>query len=443
MLIRKLLMGLIVGAGLLLQAESGMAMSLNVQNGDIGELLRSVARMGNINLILDESVRGQISLKLENEEPAEIIQNVARARGLALTKEGSTWIVAARGNLDKGFAQVHVIPVQYAPLEDIRQAAAMYFAGNDNGKALASATESKKKSNSKATGSDKATATSNQETAAIKPENRVLADVSTGSLLVYGTADDGEAIRQLVKKLDVPAQQISIETKVVSMSKENASKLGIQWDWTSLPQYNSTSDDSGNITRPTFSSSGTAGGIVSFGKGPEGRPYEWQYSATLEALVTNGKAEVLSRPNIVTLQGQEAIINIGGEVPVPKVSTTNSTVTTSIEYRPAGIILKCRPMVNKDGYITSRIHTEVSSPQYVEEMNAYSFQKRSADTTVRLKDGETMVIGGLISSEEIKSMSKVPFLGDIPILGNLFKSIHTSKNNSEIFIILKASVIKD
>ncbi len=439
---KKLFMGLIVGIGLLLQTENGMAMSLNVQDGEIGELLRSVARMGNINLILDESVRGQISLKLENEEPAEIIQNVARARGLAITKEGSTWIVAARGNLDRGFAQVHVIPVKYAPLEDLRQAAAMYFAGNDNGKALASATESKKKSNSKAAGSE-AASTSAQENGAIKAENRVLADVSTGSLLVYGTADDGEAIRQLVKKLDVPASQISIETKVVSMSKENASKLGIQWDWTSLPQYNSSTDDSGNVTRPVFNNSGTAGGIVSFGKGPEGRPYEWQYSATLEALVTNGKAEVLSRPNIVTLQGQEAVINIGGEVPVPKVSTTNSTVTTSIEYRPAGIILKCRPMVNQDGYITSRIHTEVSSPQYVEEMNAYSFQKRSADTTVRLKDGETMVIGGLISSEEIKSMSKVPFLGDIPILGNLFKSIHTSKNNSEIFIILKASVIKD
>lgn len=439
---KKLFMGLIVGIGLLLQTENGMAMSLNVQDGEIGELLRSVARMGNINLILDESVRGQISLKLENEEPAEIIQNVARARGLAITKEGSTWIVAARGNLDRGFAQVHVIPVKYAPLEDLRQAAAMYFAGNDNGKALASATESKKKSSSKAAGSE-AASTSAQENGAIKAENRVLADVSTGSLLVYGTADDGEAIRQLVKKLDVPASQISIETKVVSMSKENASKLGIQWDWTSLPQYNSSTDDSGNVTRPVFNNSGTAGGIVSFGKGPEGRPYEWQYSATLEALVTNGKAEVLSRPNIVTLQGQEAVINIGGEVPVPKVSTTNSTVTTSIEYRPAGIILKCRPMVNQDGYITSRIHTEVSSPQYVEEMNAYSFQKRSADTTVRLKDGETMVIGGLISSEEIKSMSKVPFLGDIPILGNLFKSIHTSKNNSEIFIILKASVIKD
>ncbi|MEE0457567.1 MAG: type II and III secretion system protein [Anaerovibrio sp.] len=133
--------------------------------------------------------------------------------------------------------------------------------------------------------------------------------------------------------------------------------------------------------------------------------------------------------------------SIGGDVPVPTVSTTNSTVTTSIEYRPAGIILRCCPMVNEAGQITSRIHTEVSSPQYVEEMKAYSFQRRSVDTTVRLQAGETLIIGGLISSEEIRSMSKLPFLGDLPILGQLFRSVHTSKTTSEVFIMLRAEIL--
>ena len=222
------------------------------------------------------------------------------------------------------------------------------------------------------------------------------------------------------------------------MSREDATKLGVQWQWSSLPQYNYDGD---GTKRPNLGNTGTAGGIVSFGKGPEGKPFEWQYGATIEAMITNGKAEVLSRPNVVTLQGQEAVINIGGDIPVPTVSTTNSTVTTSIDYRPAGIILRCCPMVNEAGEITSRIHTEVSSPQYVEAMNAYSFNRRSVDTTVRLKDGETLVIGGLISSEELKSMSKIPFLGDLPILGALFRSVHNSKNTSEIFIILKAQVV--
>ena len=136
------------------------------------------------------------------------------------------------------------------------------------------------------------------------------------------------------------------------------------------------------------------------------------------------------------------MINIGSEVPVPTVATTNATTTTSIEYREAGIILKCTPRVNEDGIITVKVHTEVSSPLYVEDMKAYRFQKRSADTTVRLKDGETMVIGGLIGKDEAKQMSKVPFLGDIPILGNLFKHIQNSKTDSEIMIFLTAKEVK-
>ncbi|MGM9575829.1 MAG: type II secretion system protein GspD [Anaerovibrio sp.] len=429
-MLKKMVLALFVWCLLICQPLQASAMSLNVQDGEVDELLRSVARMAGLNLILDESVKGKVSLKLEDENPANIVEQVAKARGLAITKQGNTWIVAAPDNLTKGFATVHIIPVHYAPLEDMRQAAILYFASQEKAKPQSvKAKDNKENKSSEATGN---------ATQKIKAENRVLTDVSTGSLLVYGTAEDAETVESMVQKLDVPAQQISIETKVVSMSREDASKLGIQWQWSSLPQYNYNSD---GVSRPALGTTGTAGGIVSFGKGPAGHAYEWQYGATIDAMIANGKAEVLSRPNVVTLQGQEAVINIGGDVPVPTVSTTNSTVTTSIEYRPAGIILRCCPMVNEAGQITSRIHTEVSSPQYVEEMKAYSFQRRSVDTTVRLQDGETLIIGGLISSEEIRSLSKLPFLGDLPILGQLFRSVHTSKTTSEVFIMLRAEIL--
>jgi type IV pilus assembly protein PilQ len=93
--------------------------------------------------------------------------------------------------------------------------------------------------------------------------------------------------------------------------------------------------------------------------------------------------------------------------------------------------------------VTAQVHTEVSSPIYVDSLKAYRFQNRSADTSVRLRDGETMVIGGLIGSEESKILSKVPFLGDLPILGVFFKSVSTSKTDSEIMIFLTARVVED
>ena len=182
-------------------------------------------------------------------------------------------------------------------------------------------------------------------------------------------------------------------------------------------------------------------GIIQFGHGPEGQPFEFYFSAKLNALVTGGKAKILARPNITTIQGHEAVINIGGEVPVPTQTVTETSTTNTVTYRQAGIILRCIPRVNAEGQITAEVHTEVSTPEFVTDMKAYRFQRRSADTMVRLQDGETMVIGGLIGSEESRSMSKIPFLGDIPILGNFFKSVRHSHTESEVMIFLKAHVL--
>jgi hypothetical protein len=152
---------------------------------------------------------------------------------------------------------------------------------------------------------------------------------------------------------------------------------------------------------------------------------------------------MLARPNVTTIQGREALINIGAEVPVPRVATSNNVTTTGIEYREAGIILRYTPRVTADGNIVARVHTEVSTPVYVEDLKAYRFQKRSADTTVRLKNGETMVIGGLIDSDESRSLSKIPFLGDLPVLGAFFRSVRTSRTETELMIFLTAHVLDE
>ena len=103
--------------------------------------------------------------------------------------------------------------------------------------------------------------------------------------------------------------------------------------------------------------------------------------------------------------------------------------------------MRYTPRVNADGTITATIHTEVSTPQYVEDLKAYQFNTRSADTIVTVRDGEPMVIGGLIGAEDAKSVRKIPFLGDLPILGALFRSHKKDKSESELLIFLTAHVI--
>ena len=262
----------------------------------------------------------------------------------------------------------------------------------------------------------------------------------------------------VLDQIDIPYEQVSLEAQVMSINKTDSKNLGIEWEWSKAPQsYEEytpekitidaatgriTSTEPAEITRASSFNKGTTGGIISFGRSPDGLPYEFYYAAKINALINNGKANILSKPKITTINGKEATINIGGEVPIPTLTVSDNTTTTTYEYKETGIILKYTPRVNDDGYITAKIHTEVSTPTYDADAKAYRFNKRSADTQVRLKDGETMVIGGLIGSDESKVMSKIPFLGDLPILGRFFSNVNNSKNESEVIIFVTARIVK-
>ncbi len=422
-------------------------MDISVVDGDVRSVLLSAARMGGFNVVMDDSVDGRVTLSLQDVEPEDALRLVAGAGNLLLERMGNSFVITSRGKAET-LSTVHVFPIRYGNPEELRESLILSFPGEGKSAAV-----------SNNNNADKTSAEGVEE---IQSINRVSVDYSTNSLVFYGTPEEAIQAGKLINTLDVPAKQVSLEAKVVALDKSAAKELGVEWNWSALPMYPKRKETyrtrRQTVTNPDGSShteyvdvptvevernplKDAAEGIIQFGRGPEGFPFEFYYGAKINAMIMDGKAKMLSRPNITTIQGHEAIINIGGEVPVPTVSTTNSTTTTSIEYRQAGIILRYTPRVNADGFITADVHTEVSSPLYVDALKAYRFQKRSADTTVRLKDGETMVIGGLIGSEESRSLSKVPFLGDLPILGAFFRNVKNSKTDSELMIFLTAYVL--
>lgn len=436
-------------AGMMFSAAAADAapMEISVVDGDVRSVLLSTARMGGFNVVMDDSVDGRVTLSLRNVEPEEALRLVAGAGNLLLERMGDSYVVTARGKADS-LSGAHVFPIRYANPDELKESLILSFPREGNSASASNNTNGE--------------STSEEKSAAGALMNRVTVDHSTCSLVFYGTAEEALQAGRLINALDVPAKQVSLEAKVVALDKSAAKELGVEWTWSALPMYPKRRETYRSHRQTVVDADGSshteyvdvptvevernalqdaAEGIIQFGKGPEGYPFEFYYGAKINALIMDGKAKMLSRPNITTIQGHEAVINIGGEVPVPTVSTTNSTTTTSIEYKQAGIILRYTPRVNADGFITAKVHTEVSSPLYVDSLKAYRFQKRSADTTVRLKDGETMVIGGLIGSEESRSLSKVPFLGDLPILGAFFRNVKTSKTDSELMIFLTAHVL--
>lgn len=436
-LIKKYLILLTVILGIICSnIISVSANELEAVDVDIRNLLTSIALANNLNIVISDEVQGNVSVKLSNINAQDMIKIIAENNNYTYQFKDNV-IYISKGDKD---INLYTVQINYLELDKIAQTINLMLTGN-----LPDKIDDK----------DKKTAIN----------NKVMIDESENTISFYGTLKQYEQIKNFLQEQDKPQKQVSLEAKVTAIQKDAAKDLGVSWEWSKLPQSPEHEITYDTVKHTVINEDGSKeeitdylpvdevtrkwnddeniSGVIRFGKGVDGYPYEFYYAAKIDALISDGKANILARPNITTIQGKEAVINIGSEVPVPTVSTTNSTTTTSIKYREAGIILKCTPRVNEDGIITVKVHTEVSSPMYVEDMKAYRFQKRSADTIVRLKDGQTMVIGGLIGSDEAKQMSKIPFLGDIPILGNLFKHIQKSKSDTEVMIFLTAHEVND
>lgn len=436
-LIKKYLILLVVILGIVCSnIISVSANELEAVDVDIRNLLTNIALANNLNIVISDEVQGNVSVKLSNINAQDMIKIIAENNNYTYQFKDNI-IYISKGDKD---INLYTVQINYLELDKIAQTINLMLTGN-----LPDKIDDK----------DKKTAIN----------NKVMIDESENTISFYGTLKQYEQIKKFLQEQDKPQKQVSLEAKVTAIQKDAAKDLGVSWEWSKLPQSPEHEITYDTVKHTVINEDGSKEeitdylpvdevtrkwnddenipGVIRFGKGVDGYPYEFYYAAKIDALISDGKANILARPNITTIQGKEAVINIGSEVPVPTVSTTNSTTTTSIKYREAGIILKCTPRVNEDGIITVKVHTEVSSPMYVEDMKAYRFQKRSADTIVRLKDGQTMVIGGLIGSDEAKQMSKIPFLGDIPILGNLFKHIQKSKSDTEVMIFLTAREVND
>ncbi|MBQ4402878.1 MAG: type II secretion system protein GspD [Selenomonadaceae bacterium] len=453
----KKFLPLLVSAIFFMPAQIQAApMTLSVHEADLRSTIMLVAKNGGLNVSVDDSVKGTISISVENVEPLRLLEIISRTKSLQLIQEAGVYIMTASS---VEVMQSYVFPIRYGDAETLRDAVIMSL--DPDTERLPNSTTRIRNADGSYTyrytyrndDSDDYNDFDN-----VKRKDRVYINPEVNALVLYGTPAEYERVKNLLATLDVELKQVSVEAKILAITKEEAKNLGVEWTWASIDGTYSAQRER---TRSSESASGYSNqssrslseqlsdtnifsnsSLIQFGRSLTSvTGLNWALSAQINALVTDGKAKILSRPNVMTIQGREAVINVGSSVPVPKISSTNTATTTEIEYRDAGIILRYTPRINADGTITAKIHTEVSTPQYVADMGAYRFNTRSAETTVTVRDGEPMVIGGLIGAEEEKSVSKIPFLGDLPLLGALFRNHRKSKSESELIIFLTAHVL--
>lgn len=384
------------------RAAAAPLVNMNVVNTEVRDVLTALASVGGVSIVADDSAAGKITIHLANVPFETALDLVTKTKGLVYQRMGHVIVVATPEKLSKGFGNVQIIKINYAKASEIKKTLAL-----------------------------------------IIPEDRLKVDEATNSIVFSGSLSEANSIRSTLEELDIPYRQISLEAQVVSINKNSGSNLGIDWKWSGLPaktEYDTSSTSGSTTTKTTVTREYP--GVITFGRTPEGRPFEFTFQATLNALITKGDAKLLAKPNITTIDGKEANILIGDRIPVLVEKTENGKTTNTIEYVEAGIRLKYTPRINADGLITAAVHTEVSTPTLVAEMKAYRISTREAETNVRMKDGETMVIGGLINTEESGGKNRIPGLADLPILGKLFESNSRTKSETEVMIFLTARIVK-
>ena len=416
--------------------------TMSVVDANLGVVLAEVARMGKANIVLNVKPTDTITVTFDQVPFETALYFIARTKGLSIDrKNGNTYVVASQEEMEKGFREVKVFPLKFARADHIKN---IIVGGGKSDSEFA--VENPGAASKTDAGTLKTTAGGATASSANKEGIKGLVlntDASTNSLIAFGTPDQIEHVRHLLRELDVPYQQILLEAQVMALSKSASKALGIDWSWSTFPQPSTSSSSTTTSVTTTYFPIGLV-------TGGDGKQYSMGVNATLNALITKGDGKLLARPNLLTFNGNKGTIFVGDQLPVvtPNATTAGGAVTYTTEYKNAGITLSYVPRINEDGQISASVFVEVSTPVSItldvggQKTTAYQITTRSAQTHVRMKDGDTLVIGGLISNSEIKSLNKIPFLGDLPILGKLFQSVSKSKNETEVVIFLKAKVVK-
>lgn len=351
-------------------------LSLSVQEAPVRDVLQSMAQMAGRNLVLDSQIPGTLSLEIQQLPFAHALEMVTRSQGLCFREEGNTLWVASPERMDALYGRLTVHPLEYISARETAETLKPLFSAP-----LAWSRDA-------------------------------------NAILFHGSPGEENRLKEALQALDRPTRQITLEARILSLGESASRELGLQWDWSALPEGRKKGE-------------GGFGGRIHLGHG-----YGASFQARLSALCQEGKARVLATPRIITLPGREASIFIGDHIPVVTEKVTNSTTTSTTEYVDAGIRLSYTPYLSQDGLITAKVHTEVSTPTLIAELKNYRITSRTADTHVRLREKETLVIGGLISEQEQHRMEAIPLLSKLPLLGELFKFRSRSRNRTEVCMFL-------
>lgn len=437
-------------------AYTGERLSLNFQDIEVRAVLQIIADFTGLNLVASDTVNGKITLRLQNVPWDQALDLVLKTKGLDKRQVGTVLMVAPaaeiaereRNELETKRQVQELAPLQTEYLR-IRYASA---------KALFNLFDPKAKGQSAGGGGAK-------ENSILSERGRVIVDERTNSLLVTETAQKLDEFRRIVKLLDVPIRQVMIEARIVIANSDFEQDLGIQWGGAAVGSLHGNLLEGGgsmstiagdNSASAAFSGNGTIqfpdALAVDLGVANPTGSFAIGYTsskvlinAELSALETQGRGEVVSQPKVITGDKQQATIKSGTEIPYQQSSANGETTVT---FKEAVLKLDVTPSITPDDRIIMDLIISQDSVGALVPSGSFggtipSIDTNALKTQVLVGNGETVVLGGVFKTQDVLSTKKVPFLGDIPYVGRLFRSDSNIKKKSELLIFITPRILSD
>jgi type IV pilus assembly protein PilQ len=390
-------------------ASDGRRMSLDVQAAEIQTVLRSLSEFSGKNIVASKEVKGTVTLRLRNVPWRHALDILLRAQGLGMVDQGSTIVVSNLETLRK--EEMERRTAERAQEELLPLATRIVPVSYANADEMAKSVEK-----------------------TLTKRGHIEVDKRSNSLLITDIDERLDQAESMVRSLDTKTPQVEIVARLVDVDVASTRSLGIEWGLENLDLFDAGIGEDININaRGVTNPVGVmrVGTVKSFGS----------IDATLEALETQNKANIISNPRITTVNNREASVVVGQQIPLIVQDFAGNAVT---QLTTIGIKLSVTPHINVGNKITMDVHPEVSDlAAQATVQGGIIINTTMADTRVMVNDGETAVIGGLIRTNESSTKRGVPVLMDIPLIGNLFRSNSTTKAKRELLIFVTPKILND
>lgn len=419
---------------------TGKKISLDFQDIEVRRVLQLLADFTNINMVAADSVQGNISLRLKDVPWDQALDIVLKTKNLDKRRNGDViWIapitelIKAEEEEAKAIAQsIKLSPIQ----SDYIQLS--YAKAADVLKLLEDSRNSKSAESNGTAGSSSFALES-----LLSSRGSAVSDSRTNTLIINDTSKNIDKIRKMIDLLDVPVKQVMVEARIVTAERTFSRDLGIKWGLqrnNPIPLDTPGSTVWGGKYSPSVDLGvdlGTAtAGTFNFGLL---KISDYMLDLQLTALQSDGLGEVLSAPKILTADKQKAYILRGTEIPYQTYSANEGTTT---EFKSANLKLEVTPSITPDGRVQLDLKVEKDS---IGELTSDgpSINTNELQTNVLVNDGETVVLGGIFDDFKTTAVDKVPFFGDLPVVGNLFKNNSKVSNQAELLIFVTPRIVND